>query len=121
MVARRESDGTVFYFFTDRLGTARVMTNAVGVTRQESTYYPFGGEQRQIVNTVDNRYHFTVMERDGLMGLDHTQYREYSSPVARWSRAAGIGECFCFLFRSRKHNAQAMCLLQYRGLWKYAK
>lgn len=83
-VARRESNGTVYYFFSDRLGTARVMTNATGVTQQEPTYYPFGGEQRQIVNTVDNRYKFTGMERDGQTGLDHTQYREYSPMLARW-------------------------------------
>jgi RHS repeat-associated protein len=83
-VARREGNGTVYYFFSDHLGTARVMTNATGVTQQESTYYPFGGEQRQIVSTVDNRYKFTGMERDGQTGLDHTQYREYSSTLARW-------------------------------------
>jgi RHS repeat-associated protein len=83
-VARRESNGTVYYFFSDHVGTARVMTNATGVTKQESTYYPFGGEQRQIVNNVDNRYKFTGMERDGQAGLDHTQYREYSPMLSRW-------------------------------------
>ena len=83
-VARRDSAGSVYYFFSDHLGTARVMTNATGVTQQESTYYPFGGEQWAITNTVDNRYRFTGLERDGETGLDHTQFRKYSPIQARW-------------------------------------
>jgi len=83
-VARRDSAGSIYYFFSDHLGTARVMTNATGVTQQESTYYPFGGEQRAITNTVDNRYRFTGLQRDGETGLDHTPFRKYSAIQARW-------------------------------------
>jgi RHS repeat-associated protein len=54
------------------------------VTQQESTYYPFGSEQRAITSTVDNRYRFTGLERDAETGLDHTQFRKYSPLQARW-------------------------------------
>jgi RHS repeat-associated protein len=83
-IARRDSAGSIYYFFSDHLGTARVMTNAAGGTQQESTYYPFGSEQRAITSTVDNRYRFTGLERDAETGLDHTQFRKYSPIQARW-------------------------------------
>jgi RHS repeat-associated protein len=83
-IARRDSAGSIYYFFSDHLGTARVMTSATGVTQQESTYYPFGSEQRAITSTVDNRYRFTGLERDAETGLDHTQFRKYSPLQARW-------------------------------------
>jgi len=83
-VARRDADGTVYYFFADHLGANRVMTSAAGVTQQESTYYPFGGEQREITNTVDNRWRFTGLERDSESGLDNTLFRKYASNFARW-------------------------------------
>jgi RHS repeat-associated protein len=83
-VARRDADGTAHYFFADHLGTNRVMTSATGVTQQESTYYPFGGEQREITSTVDNRWKFTGLERDSESGLDNTLFRKYASNLARW-------------------------------------
>jgi RHS repeat-associated protein len=83
-IARREESGTVYYFFSDHLGTARVMTNATGKVQQESTYYPFGGEQRVITNTVDNRYKFTGFERDAESGLDDTLFRKYAQNLGRW-------------------------------------
>jgi RHS repeat-associated protein len=83
-IARRDSTGSIYYFFSDHLGTARVMTNATGATQQESTYYPFGSEQRALTSTVDNRYRFTGLERDAETGLDHTQFRKYSPIQARW-------------------------------------
>jgi RHS repeat-associated protein len=83
-IARRDADGTIHYFFADHLGTNRVMTSATGVTQQESTYYPFGGEQREITSTVDNRWKFTGLERDDESGLDNTLFRKYASNLARW-------------------------------------
>ena len=83
-IARRESDGTIYYFFADHLGTNRVMTSATGTTVQESTYYPFGGEQRQITTTAENRWKFTGLERDNESGLDHTLFRKFASNLGRW-------------------------------------
>jgi len=54
---RRQSDGAVFYFFSDHLGSARVVTNATGGIVEESDFYPFGGE-RIIANNLDNNYKF---------------------------------------------------------------
>ncbi|MBI3895051.1 MAG: hypothetical protein HY313_03880 [Acidobacteria bacterium] len=73
----------VYYYLADRLGSARVMTNATGGVVEESDFYPYGGE-RVITNTLDNNYKFTGHERDTESGLDHTLYRQYSSNTGRW-------------------------------------
>src|SRR5207244_282063 len=82
-IARRDSSGNVFYYHADHLSTARVVTNATGVTQQESDYYPFGGEL-VITAGSGNTYKFTGHERDSETGLDHTHFRKYSSNLGRW-------------------------------------
>jgi uncharacterized protein RhaS with RHS repeats len=39
--------GTVHYYFSDRLGSARVVTDANGNLQQQSDYFPYGGENLQ--------------------------------------------------------------------------
>jgi len=80
---RRKSDGAVFYFLSDHLGSARVVTNVSGVIVEESDYYPYGGE-RIIVNALDNNYKFTGQERDTESGLDYFIARHYSSNLGRF-------------------------------------
>lgn len=83
-IARRDvGSGNVYYFFSDQLGSARAMTDATGITKQESDYYPYGGE-RVIINTVANAYKFTGKERDSESGLDFAYYRMYSPSLGRW-------------------------------------
>ena len=46
-VARRDGatgTGGVFYYFSDHLKTASVITDSAGVIKAESDYYPWGGE-----------------------------------------------------------------------------
>ncbi|MGH9530767.1 MAG: RHS repeat-associated core domain-containing protein, partial [Terriglobales bacterium] len=83
-VARRDGSGnTVFYYFSDHLGSASVVTNATGTIVEESDYYPFGGE-RVITNSDPNPYKFTGKERDGESGLDYFIARHYSSNLGRF-------------------------------------
>ncbi|MDP9267984.1 MAG: hypothetical protein M3P27_06610 [Acidobacteriota bacterium] len=75
--------GTVHYYFTDHLGSANVVTNAIGTTiEQESDYYPYGGER--VVTAGSNKYKFTGKERDSESGLDYFGARYYASATARW-------------------------------------
>src|SRR5258708_17453967 len=65
-VARRDGPtgaGGVFYYFSDHLKTASVITDAAGNIKAESDYYPWGGEL-QFTNSDANRYKFTGKERD---------------------------------------------------------
>lgn len=92
-IARRTAAGAVYFFLSDHLGSARVVTNASGTVVEESDFHPFGGE-RVITDSLDNNYKFTGHERDGETGLDHTWYRKLSSTLGRWTSADPIkGSC----------------------------
>ncbi|HEX7289255.1 MAG TPA: RHS repeat-associated core domain-containing protein [Candidatus Angelobacter sp.] len=86
-VARRDGvngAGGVFYYFSDHLKTASVITNATGTIKAESDYYPWGGEL-QFVNADSNHYKFTGKERDTETGLDYFGARYYSNALARFT------------------------------------
>jgi RHS repeat-associated protein len=88
-VARRDGatgTGGVFYYFSDHLKTASVITDSAGVIKAESDYYPWGGEI-QFVNNDSNHYKFTGKERDGETQLDYFGARHYSNGLGRWVSA----------------------------------
>jgi len=82
-VARRQSSGTIHYYFSDHLGSSRVVTSDAGAILDDSDYYPFGGE-RVVVASTDNPYLFTGKERDTESGLDYFGARYYSSGQGRF-------------------------------------
>ena len=84
-VARSDfgSPGGVFYYFSDHLKTASVITDSVGNIKAESDYYPWGGEL-QFVNNDSNHYKFTGKERDSESGLDYFGARYYSNGLGRF-------------------------------------
>jgi RHS repeat-associated protein len=88
-VARRDGvngAGGVFYYFSDHLKTASVITDSAGVIKAESDYYPWGGEL-QFTNNDSNHYKFTGKERDTETGLDYFGARYYSNGLGRWVSA----------------------------------
>jgi RHS repeat-associated protein len=85
-VARRDGAtgaGGVFYYFSDHLKTASVITDSAGVIKAESDYYPWGGEL-QFVNNDSNDYKFTGKKRDIETGLDLMGHRYYGSAIGRF-------------------------------------
>ncbi|HEY1528422.1 MAG TPA: RHS repeat-associated core domain-containing protein [Candidatus Angelobacter sp.] len=83
-VARREYPaGNVFYYFSDHLKTASVITDASGTIKSESDYYPWGGELQFTAND-SNHYKFTGKERDTESGLDDFGARYYSDWLGRF-------------------------------------
>ena len=71
-IARRDpATGNVYYYLTDHIGSARVVTSSSGGVAEESDFYPFGTE-RVITDSLDNNYKFAGMERDTESALDHT-------------------------------------------------
>jgi RHS repeat-associated protein len=88
-VARRDGPtgaAGVFYYFSDHLKTASVITDSAGVIKAESDYYPWGGEL-QFVNNDSNDYKFTGKKRDTETGLDYFGARYYSSGLGRFISA----------------------------------
>lgn len=75
----------ISYYFSDHLGSSSVITNASGVTQNESDFYPFGGE-RTVGNVLDgiNHYKFTGKERDAETGLDYFGARYYANSLGRF-------------------------------------
>jgi RHS repeat-associated protein len=88
-VARRDGatgTGGVFYYFSDHLKTASIITDSAGTIKAESDYYPWGGEL-QFVNNDSNDYKFTGKKRDTETGLDYFGARYYSNGLGRWVSA----------------------------------
>ncbi len=88
-VARRDGatgTGGVFYYFSDHLKTASIITDSAGTIKAESDYYPWGGEL-QFVNNDPNDYKFTGKKRDAETGLDYFGARYYSNGLGRWVSA----------------------------------
>jgi RHS repeat-associated protein len=73
---------TTRYYHGDHLGSARLQTAGGGWPIQAATYLPFGQEWNPQITV--NHYKFTGDERDAESGLDHTQFRQYSSQLGRW-------------------------------------
>jgi RHS repeat-associated protein len=84
--AARKSTNGVFYYFSDHLKTASVVTDSLGNIKSESDFYPWGGEL-QFVNNDSNHYKFTGKERDTETGLDYFGARYYSNGLGRWVSA----------------------------------
>jgi RHS repeat-associated protein len=84
-VARKSTNG-VFYYFSDHLKTASVITDAAGNIKSESDFYPWGGELQFVAND-SNHYKFSGKERDGETQLDYFGARYYSNGLGRWVSA----------------------------------
>jgi RHS repeat-associated protein len=82
--ARRDSSSSIDYYFSDQLGTSRVVTNASGTIQDDSDFYPYGGERPVIGPSSGNRYKFTGKERDSESGLDNFGARYDSSQHGRF-------------------------------------
>ncbi|HET7108345.1 MAG TPA: RHS repeat-associated core domain-containing protein [Candidatus Acidoferrum sp.] len=77
------SNGAIYYYAQDLLGSSRVITTATGSVCYEADFLPFGGEHA-ITNTCPQNYKFTGKERDSETGNDDFGARYYSSSLGRW-------------------------------------
>jgi len=82
-IASRDSSNAVNYYFSDHLGTARIVANSSGTPVDDSDFYPFGGE-RVFSSSSGNHYKFTGKERDSESGLDNFGARYDSSSLGRF-------------------------------------
>jgi RHS repeat-associated protein len=73
----------VSYYFSDHLKTTDIVTDAQGNIKNESDFYPWGGEL-QFLNNDSNHYKVTAKERDPETGLDYFGARYYSNGLARF-------------------------------------
>jgi RHS repeat-associated protein len=83
-VARKDFPGfAVSYYFSDHLKTTDIVTDSQGNIKNESDFYPWGGEL-QFLNNDSNHYKFTGKERDSETQLDYFGARYYSNSLGRF-------------------------------------
>ena len=75
--------GTVHYYFSNHLGSASVITSALGVVQEQMDFYPFGGVAYSS-GSDPNHYEFTGKERDSESGLDNFGARYFTSSMGRF-------------------------------------
>jgi RHS repeat-associated protein len=86
-IARKDfPSNAVSYYFSDHLKTTDIITDAQGNIKNESDYYPWGGELSFVAND-SNHYKFTGKERDSETQLDYFGARYYSNGLGRWISA----------------------------------
>jgi RHS repeat-associated protein len=108
-VARRDNGLAVSYYFSDHLKTAAIETDASGNIKDESDFYPWGGEL-QFASSNDNHYKFTGKERDSESGLDYFGKRFYSNGLGRWTSADPKGIALRHLLNPQKLNKYSYVL-----------
>src|SRR6185312_1741111 len=69
------------YYWSDQLGSSRVMTDASANSLGEEIYAPFG---QAVSGALPTHYRFTGKERDSESNLDYFGARYYASSMGRW-------------------------------------
>jgi RHS repeat-associated protein len=83
-MARKDFPGlAVSYYFSDHLKTTDIVTDALGNIKNESDFYPWGGEL-QFANSDSNHYTFTGKEDDKETGFYYFGARYYSNGMGRF-------------------------------------
>jgi len=93
-VAQRVVSGSVVsYYFSDQVGSVRLMVDATANPCWDADYYPFGGSN--IFGTINcqPQYRYTLMETEPTMSNDdeYAMYRYYSHRFARFMSPDPIG------------------------------
>ncbi len=83
-IARYNSTNGYSFYSSDHLGSADVVTDALGNIKEESDYYPFGGERTVTDLGINNDRKFTGKERDPETGCDFFGARYYCNPIGRF-------------------------------------
>jgi RHS repeat-associated protein len=76
------TNSTTYFVHHDHLGSTRLVTGLNQAVAQNLDYFPYG--ELNSTNSGITTHEFTGDERDAESGLDHTQFRQYSSSMARW-------------------------------------
>ncbi len=100
----------VFYYISDQLGTARVITDSSGNVCYDADFYPFGGERPSTYGYCDSAYKFTGKDRDSESGLDYFGARHYSSQYGRFMTPDPSGLLYADLTNPQSLNLYSYAL-----------
>jgi RHS repeat-associated protein len=83
-VAMRKLNLIAYYYFSDQIGSANIVTNATASsTVQDIEFHPYG-EEKVYTDTLGQEYRFTGKEHDPEAGNDYFGARYYSSTLGRF-------------------------------------
>ncbi len=80
LIARKDPDGSKFYYHPDHLGSTTFVTNQSGIVVEETNYYPYGLP----IYDAQSRYLYTGKELDRSTGLEYYGARYYSPELGRF-------------------------------------
>jgi RHS repeat-associated protein len=87
------NSGAVSYYFSDQVGSVRMMVDATATTCWDADYYPFGGSNIFTYTNCQPQYRYTLMETEPSMSADddYAMFRYYSHRFARFMSPDPIG------------------------------
>jgi RHS repeat-associated protein len=87
LVAKKNPDGSKYYFHNDHLGSTRVLTNSGGTLVEETKYDPWGE-----VNSggTKSKFLYTGQEKDPETNLNYYNARYYDSHIRRFTQPDDI-------------------------------
>jgi RHS repeat-associated protein len=78
LLAEFQPLGSKYYYYTsDQINSTRIVTDSAGTVVSSSLYDPYGGVQKQWVNTYQPSLKFSGKEREGISELDYFGARYY--------------------------------------------
>jgi RHS repeat-associated protein len=80
LIAKRDSNGSMFYYHPNHLGSTELITDKNGKVVEESYYEPFGAS----ISGGNERYTFTGQEKDPETSLMYYGARYYNPFIARF-------------------------------------
>ena len=88
-IAQRTSSGSVYFYYSDPLGTIHTITNGTGTACYDATFTPYGQEMLNpnISQTCSSNYKFTGYEYDSETGLYYAKARYYNPRLGRFMSA----------------------------------
>ena len=82
-IARHDSTTHVYYYFSDQIGTAQLISNSTGTVCYDSDSTPFG-YQMVYTSTCTQEFNFAGMQLDSETGNYDTWHRYYQPNLGRW-------------------------------------
>jgi len=83
-IALKSSDGSVYYYHNDHLGSSSVITDQSGVRVEALQYLPYGVHWNPVASSVDVHHKYTGQERDDSTGLYFYGARYYDPSLGRF-------------------------------------
>ena len=102
--AGEQRQGSIYYYFSDHLGSVREFVDGASAVRAEYSYTPFGAKTRR-QGDLDSNFGYTYLLNHQPSGSLFATYRAYDPGSARWLSRDPSGEAAGLNMYSYVHNS----------------